>query len=90
MWLELTSAAQKLLLACIYRPPDDKHFICQFEQIIDGINHRKNILLLGDLNIDLSGDKSTALSVAFRCYQRLHKGHFFDQNTDRPHHHFQS
>ena len=23
IWLELTSAAQKLLLACIYRPPDD-------------------------------------------------------------------
>lgn len=66
IWLELTSAVQKLLFACIYRPSDDKNFIQQFEKAVELINHRKNILILDDLNIDLSPDKSSTLSVALR------------------------
>ena len=66
IWIEISVSSQKLLLACIYRPPDDKDFINYFESIIDKINHRKNFLLLGDLNIDLSDKQRSASSLALR------------------------
>lgn len=64
--LEVTSAAQKLLLACIYRPPDDKNFIQQFEKAVEAINHRRNLVILGDLNIDLSPEISKTLSITLK------------------------
>ena len=64
--IEAELRSQKLLLACIYRPPNDKHFIKTFEAIVEKVCHRRNVLLLGDLNIDLSRDKSSPLAVQLR------------------------
>lgn len=35
-------------------PPDDKQFIKNIDSVLNTIHHRKNILLMGDLNIDLA------------------------------------
>ena len=53
IWLEIDFRAEKLLLGCVYRSLNDKHFLKNFESVIDKIVHRKNILILGHLNIDL-------------------------------------
>ena len=54
VWLEVLTKSQKLLVACIYRPPNDKVFLHQLNEILNNICHRSNILLMGDFNIDLS------------------------------------
>ena len=54
IWLEFNIDSQKLLFAAIYRPPNDKQFIKNIESVLNIIHHRKNILLMGDLNIDLA------------------------------------
>lgn len=61
IWLEINIRSEKLLVGCIYRPPNDKHFLKNFESITNRISHRKNILILGDLNIDFL-KPSTALA----------------------------
>ena len=53
IWLEFNIDSLKLLFAAIYRPPDDKQFIKNIDSVLNTIHHRKNILLMGDLNIDL-------------------------------------
>ena len=55
--------SEKLLLGCMYRPPNDKHFIKNFESITNKIAHRKNTVILGDLNIDLLKPSSSAASL---------------------------
>ena len=54
IWLEFNIDSQKLLFAAIYRPPNNKQFIKNIESVLNIIHHRKNILLMGDLNIDLA------------------------------------
>jgi len=65
IFLELITKSQKLLVGCIYRPPDYKDFLGPFNQVLDIICHRANILLLGDFNIDLS-KANTPLSTEFK------------------------
>ena len=54
LWLELIVKSEKLLVGCIYRPPNDKKFFQQFRMVLENIGHRANILILGDFNVDLS------------------------------------
>jgi len=63
--MEVISKSQQLLLACIYRPPNDKGFLREFNQTLNNICHRSNVLLMGDFNIDLS-KVNTPLSNDFR------------------------
>ena len=59
IWLDIIFKSQKLLLGCIYRPPNDKKFLQNFNVILNDICHRSNILLIGDFNIDLSDNDKT-------------------------------
>ena len=54
VWAEVILKSQKILVACIYRPPDDKKFLDKLIPILEKYSHRSNIMLLGDLNIDLA------------------------------------
>ena len=54
IWLEFNIDSQKLLFAAIYRPPNDKQFIKNIDSVLNTIHHRKNILLMGDLNTGLA------------------------------------
>ena len=59
LWMEGIVNSQKYLLGCIYRPPKMKKFLQNITHIFECFNHRSNIFLLGDFNIDMSEDDST-------------------------------
>ena len=74
IWLEIDFRAEKLLLGCVYRPPNDKHFLKNFESVINKIVYRKNVLIRGDLNIDLL--KHSTMQTSLRrliCIFKLYK-----------------
>ena len=54
LWLEIIIKSQRLLVGCVYRPPNDKRFLQQFQKMLENITQRANVLILGDFNIDLS------------------------------------
>ena len=58
LWVEMNIKSQKLLIGTIYRPPKDKNFIKAFATVLEKISHRKNLILLGDFNIDLSNENA--------------------------------
>ena len=54
IWIDITVMSQKLLLGCIYRPPDDYTFYDKFYNILENtVKNRKNVVILGDFNSDL-------------------------------------
>lgn len=54
-WLDLLIKNQRILIGCIYRQPTDNKFITNFDQLMDSIcMKRKNLILIGDFNYDLS------------------------------------
>jgi len=65
IWAELIIRSQKLLVACVYRPPKQKSFLQHFEPILDRFFHRTNVILLGDFNIDLDDRNETAQKFDF-------------------------
>lgn len=60
IWADLTLHSQKVCIAVIYRPPDDRGFFTLFEKHIEHLKtKKKNILKMGDLNSDMF-DKANA------------------------------
>ena len=59
-WLELKVKSQRLLVGCIYRPPDSEGFYDKFLPILERISaNRKNVIITGDFNsnmLDNSGN----------------------------------
>ena len=54
IWIDVTIKSQKLLLGCVYRPPDDYSFYNKFYTLLEhSLRNRKNVVILGDLNSDL-------------------------------------
>lgn len=54
-WLNVTVRSQSFLVGCIYRPPSDCSFFDDFRnQITEIWMKRKNIILVGDFNCDMS------------------------------------
>ena len=50
----MTIRSQKLLVGCVYRPPDDYSFYNKFYYCLGRITKgRNNVVILGDLNSDL-------------------------------------
>ena len=65
-WLNILYSNQQLLLGCIYRSPNNNKFLTSFEKILNNIClRRKNILLLGDFNIDIN-DTNSAQTTKLR------------------------
>ena len=54
IWLNIIIKGQTFLLGCVYRPPSDKKFLQNFKLYLDHINHRTNIMIVGDTNFDLN------------------------------------
>ena len=54
IWLNIIIKGQTFLLGCVYRPPSDKKFLQNFKLYLDHINHRTNIVIVGDTNFDLN------------------------------------
>ena len=59
-WLEVKIRSQRLLVGCIYRPPDFGGFYDIFRPILERISvNRNNVIITGDLNsnmLDSSGN----------------------------------
>ena len=59
-WLEVKIRSQRLLVGCIYRPPDFDGFYDIFQPILERISvNRKNVIITGDFNsnmLDNSGN----------------------------------
>ena len=65
LWVELVLHSQRLLLGCVYRPPDYGVFYNYFKIILEKIwLKRKNVMIMGDFNSDLlsNNDNSRKLS----------------------------
>ena len=63
IWAELLLNSQRLLIGCLYRPPDDSSFFDKFDEILGKVQMtRKNLVIVGDFNADLSNANSTATS----------------------------
>ena len=63
IWAELLLNSQRLLIGCLYRPPDDSSFFDKFEETLGKVQMtRKNLVIVGDLNADVSIANSTATS----------------------------
>ena len=55
VWVELTHQSQKLIIGVLYRPPDDTKFYDSLQKNIEAVwNGRKNLLLMGNLNSDVT------------------------------------
>ena len=60
IWAELLLNSQRLLIDCIYRPPDDSSFLDKFDETLGKVQMtRKNLVIAGDLNADVSNANST-------------------------------
>lgn len=63
IWAELLLNSQRLLIGCLYRPPDDSSFLDKFDETLGKVQMtRKNLVIVGDLNADVSNANSTATS----------------------------
>ena len=55
IWAELLLNSQRLLIGCLYRPPDDSSFFDKFDETLGKMQMtRKNLVIVGDLNADVS------------------------------------
>ena len=61
--MEASVQSQKLLVGTVYRPPNDKHLIKLLEPSLHKISHRANVILLGDLNIDVADNKPLSFAA---------------------------
>ena len=73
-WIDVTVASQRLLVASIYRPPDNTTFLNQFSSTLDRIwMKRTNIILLGDFNFNLLPNAQDTNSSIWKFRQLLNK-----------------
>ena len=73
-WNDITVASQRLLVASMYRPPDNITFLNQFSSTLDRIwMKRTNIILLGDFNFNLLPKAQDTGSSIWKFRQLLNK-----------------
>ena len=73
-WIDVTVASQKLLVASMYRPPDDTTFLNKFSSTLDRIwMKRTNIILLGDFNFNLLPKSRDTDSSTWKFRQLLNR-----------------
>ena len=73
-WIDITVASQRLLVASMYRPPDNITFLNQFSSTLDRIwMKRTNIILLGDFNFNLLPKAQDTGSSIWKFRQLLNK-----------------
>ena len=85
-WIDISVKSQRLLIGCIYRPPNDKKFLSCFSSILDNIcQKRKNILLMGDFNLDLTANRtSNSNNSLIYDFRRLLYTHNLKNIIDAP------
>ena len=60
VWLDVRLHSLNILIGCVYRPPNENKFIANFTPVLESLSSkRKNIVILGDFNIDLSINRSS-------------------------------
>ena len=73
-WIDVTVASQRLLVASMYRPPDNTTFLGRFSSTLDRIwMKRTNIILLGDFNFNLLPNAQDTTSSIWKFRQLLNK-----------------
>ena len=68
IFAEVNLKQEKLILASIYRPKEEKKFVQFLERTMNQFGHRKNIILMGDINIDLLKDSSLSATLKRSLY----------------------
>ena len=71
VWLDATIKGQKLLVASVYRPPQDNSFLEKFKQTVNEVSHRINILIFGDFNINLSKARESQEPAILQKYKSI-------------------
>ena len=69
VWLECNVKSQRFLISCVYQPPRDHGtFFTKFEPIISSMTSkgRHNVIILGDLNIDMLEENQSSASIRNR------------------------
>lgn len=66
IWTEILLKSQKIIIGCVYRPPNDKHFVKRFRVIAEKFIHRSNLLFLGDFNIDMLAEQEPRQTREFK------------------------
>ena len=64
IWLQISSIEGKVLVCSCYRPPKDNNFWAEFAGVLDEVkeDHTSSVIILGDLNADLSMPNGRKLS----------------------------
>lgn len=53
IWIEVTSISQRLLVSCVYRPPDRTGFFGKFHGVVEKMwQSKKDVVIVGDLKVD--------------------------------------
>ena len=54
-WLDILIKNQRVLVGCMYRPPNKNNFLPLFEKFLDNITiKRKNLIIVGDFNYNIN------------------------------------
>ena len=53
LWIELLSQSQRLLIGCVYRPPEVSLFFDKFHRILEKVWMTRRNVIAGDFNSDL-------------------------------------
>ena len=71
IWAEVILKSQRIITACIYRPPNQRDFLKHLTPILERFSGRSNIVLLGDLNIDMSKEDAYLSATLHRTLAKL-------------------
>ena len=78
IWIEVTWISQRLLVGCVYRPPDCTDFFGKFHSVVEKMwQSKKNVVMVGDLNADQlssnwNGSKLKRIFQAFNFQIVIH------------------
>jgi len=77
--MECIVKSQRLLIACLYQPPRDLHkFLQKFESLCTVCSKRTNVIIIGDLNIDLIEDNASSYHIRKKFVSLLQKHNLYN------------
>ena len=75
IWIEVTWISQRLLVGCVYRPPDCTDFFGKFHSVVEKMwQSKKNVVIVGDLNADQLSSNWNGSKLKRICQALLHGG----------------
>ena len=83
IWLECNVKSQKFLVSCVYQPPQEhRTFLEKFENIIREVtSKRRNVIILGDLNIDMLEENQASAPIRNQFNNLLNTHYLYNAIT---------